>query len=101
MTQIRVLVQNTGGQVWGVNGEGGGSIAPLCLSIHNKKPDIIVLTKTRVEDEAFDGKNKWRGPPISPNSPNTPPAPYYDRCPNIQGSCVIATSTIMYCIMQH
>ncbi len=41
------------------------------------------------------------GHPISPNSPNTPSPPYYDRCPNIQGSCVIATSTIMYCIMQH
>ncbi len=42
-----------------MSGEGGGSIAPLCLSIHNKKPDIIVLTETRVEDEAFDGKKHF------------------------------------------
>ncbi len=31
----------------------------------------------------------------SPQTPQTPP-PHYDRCPNIQGSCVIDTSTIMY-----
>ncbi len=42
-----------------MNGEGGGSIAPLRLGIHNKKPDIIVLTEARVEDKAFDGKKHF------------------------------------------
>ncbi len=57
MTQIKVLVQNIGEAGLGSEqGGGGGSIAPLRLGIHNKKPDIIVLTEARVEDEAFDGK---------------------------------------------
>jgi hypothetical protein len=42
----------------------------LRLSIPNKKPDIIVLTKARVEDEAFDGKKKFRGYKLSQHSTN-------------------------------
>jgi hypothetical protein len=55
MTQIKVLVQNIGGVGFGVSGGGGGSIAPLRLSVHNKKPDVIVLTETRLENEIFEG----------------------------------------------
>ncbi len=41
---------------------GGGSIAPLRMSVHNKKPDVIVLTETRLENEIFEGKKKvFRG----------------------------------------
>ncbi len=57
MTQIKVLVQNIGGAGLGSEG-GGGSIAPLRMSVHNKKPDVIVLTETRLENEIFEGKKE-------------------------------------------
>jgi exonuclease III len=59
MTRLKILVQNIGGA--GLGREGGGSIAPLRLSIHNKKPEVVILTETRVDNDEYNGKGIFRG----------------------------------------
>jgi hypothetical protein len=39
----------------------GGNIAPLRLRVHNAKPDVIIVTETRIEDRGYDGKGVFRG----------------------------------------
>jgi exonuclease III len=50
------------------SGKGGGSIAPLRMSIHNKKPEVIILTETRVDNEEYNGKGIFRGYDLTQHS---------------------------------
>jgi hypothetical protein len=49
MTTFKVLTQNVGGA--GLESVGrGGNIAPLRISVHNKKPDTAILTEKRIDN---------------------------------------------------
>ena len=52
--QCGVLVQNIGRSLMGTT-RGGGSIAPVRLSVHNNKPSILILTEI-CESENLTGK---------------------------------------------
>jgi hypothetical protein len=39
----------------------GGNIPALRLAIQNIKPDIVILTKTRIEGRQFNGIGVFRG----------------------------------------
>ena len=67
MTRLKIIVQNIGGAGLGRE-RGGGSIAPLRMSIHNKKPEVIVLTETRVDSEEYNGKGIFRGYDLTQHS---------------------------------
>ena len=60
MTTIKILVQNIGGAGMGSE-KRGGNIAPLRMRIHNVKPEVIIVTETRIEDRDYDGKGVFRG----------------------------------------
>jgi len=67
MTHIKILAQNIGGAGLGRE-RGGGSIAPLRINIHSKKPEVIVLTETRIDNMDFDGKGVFRGYDLTQHS---------------------------------
>ena len=60
MTTLKIMVQNIGGATMGSE-KRGGNIAPLRLRVHNAKPDVIIVTETRIEDRGYDGKGVFRG----------------------------------------
>jgi exonuclease III len=53
--------------VW-VRNVRGGNISALRIAIHNKKPDIVILTETRIEDGHFNGIGVFRGYKLTQHS---------------------------------
>ena len=67
MTIFKVLVQNIAGAGLGKE-RAGGNISALRIAIHNKKPDIVILTETRIEDRHFNGIGVFRGYKLTQHS---------------------------------
>jgi hypothetical protein len=59
MTIFKIVIQNIGGAGLGKVRE-GGNIAPLRISIHSNKPEVVILTETRMDNPEINGNGIFR-----------------------------------------
>ncbi len=67
MAIFKVLVQNIAGAGLGKE-RVGGNISALRIAIHKKKPDIVILTETRIKGRHFNGIGVFRGYKLTKHS---------------------------------